>query len=163
MWLTAYLSSTILARRQLENAHVCHGQSAAGAFAGDDYQSQICNKGAQYPYWHGQEADKGIITSVTNFSVSGLGSAGFDNGQSCRGVWGKLRPFFFVGESGSQCVYVYAGVLFCWVGLKTRGILYTHACEITWPFFLLLFHYIFCRLLAELPECKQSRAERNGF
>ena len=52
----AYISPSILAGRKFQDADVCHGQSAAGAFVGDLDQSQICDQGTQHAHWDSQAA-----------------------------------------------------------------------------------------------------------
>ena len=57
----AYIPASIFAWRQLEDAYVRHGQPTASTFTRDDYESQVCNQGAQHTHWHGEEANQDII------------------------------------------------------------------------------------------------------
>lgn len=43
IWMTVDVPAAILARRQLQNAHVCHGEPVAGAFAGDGDKFEVCD------------------------------------------------------------------------------------------------------------------------
>jgi kinesin family protein C1 len=58
------LPPAILTWRKLQDAHVRHGQPAAGASAGDSHQPQVCHQGAQYPHWHREEADQVRVVCV---------------------------------------------------------------------------------------------------
>lgn len=58
------LPPPILPRRQLQDAHVRHGQPTASTSARDSNQSQICDQGTQHAHWYRKETDQDRIDVV---------------------------------------------------------------------------------------------------
>lgn len=59
--VTVDLFAAILTRWQLEDAHVCHGQSTGGSLERNPDKYEVRHQSSQYAHWDREEVDEEFI------------------------------------------------------------------------------------------------------